>query len=76
MIRSCVLYLQLNFIGVTVEPERRYIHFPSNKFMFAPVPIAEKSSPSQVYELYNGGATCLKYEIDITPLQLLQVCYD
>ncbi len=41
--------------------------------MFAPVPIAEKSSPSQVYELYNGGATCLKYEIDITPLQLLQV---
>ena len=39
---------QLNFIGVTVEPERRYIHFPSNKHMFTPVPVGEKTSPKQV----------------------------
>ena len=40
--------MQLNLIGVTVEPDRRYIHFPSNKFMFAPVAVAEKSTPTQV----------------------------
>ena len=62
----------LNFIGVTVESDRPYIHFPSNKFLFAPVPIGEKNSPKQVYELYNGGAVTVKYKIDVSPLQALQ----
>ena len=49
LFNCCYIWLlQLNFIGVTVEPERRYIHFPSNKFMFAPVAVAEKSTPTQV----------------------------
>ncbi|CAH1790082.1 unnamed protein product [Owenia fusiformis] len=62
----------INFIGVTVEPERRYIHFPSNKFMFAPVAVGEKNSPKQVYELFNGGAVPVKYEIDTSPLLSIQ----
>lgn len=62
----------LNFLGVTVEPVRRYIHFPSNKHMFTPVPIAEKSSPKQVYEMYNGGAVPVKYEFDLVPLELVK----
>ncbi|KAK7113832.1 cilia- and flagella-associated protein 65-like isoform X2 [Littorina saxatilis] len=62
----------LNFIGVTVEPDRRYIHFPSNKHMFTPVPVGEKTSPKQVYELYNGGAVPVQYELDLTPLDIIE----
>ena len=62
----------LNFVGVTVEPERRYIHFPSNKHMFTPVPIGENHSPKQIYEVYNGGALPVKYEFDLTPLKAVQ----
>ncbi|XP_078326129.1 cilia- and flagella-associated protein 65-like isoform X1 [Crassostrea virginica] len=62
----------LNFIGVTVEPERKYIHFPSNKHMFTPVAVGEKVSPKQVYELYNGGATPVKFNFDLAPLELLR----
>lgn len=65
-------YFQLNFIGVTVEPERKYIHFPSNKHMFTPVAVGEKVSPKQVYELYNGGATSVKFNFDLAPLELLR----
>ena len=66
--------LQINFIGVTIEPDRRYIHFPGTKFMFAPVPIGDTRAPTQVYEMYNGGAVPVKYEIDTLPLQaMLQV---
>ncbi|XP_064598008.1 LOW QUALITY PROTEIN: cilia- and flagella-associated protein 65-like [Liolophura sinensis] len=61
----------LNFIGVTVDAERRYIHFPANKHLFAPVPVGEKISPKQIYEMYNGGAVPVKYEFDLTPLQIL-----
>ena len=67
--------LQLNFIGVTVEPERNYIHFPSSKHMFTPVPVGEKISPKQVYELYNGGAQPVRFNFDLAPLDILrQVC--
>lgn len=62
----------LNFIGVTVKPDRRYLHFPSNKHMFTPVPIGEKTSPKQVYELYNGGAIPVCYELDLTPLDIIE----
>ena len=40
---------QLNFIGVTVDQDRHYIHFPSSKHMFTPVPVGEKISPKQVH---------------------------
>ncbi|XP_074643169.1 cilia- and flagella-associated protein 65-like [Tubulanus polymorphus] len=59
--------IMLNFIGVTVEPDRKYLHFPSNKHTFAPVPIGEKNSPVQVYELYNGGALPVQYDVDQRP---------
>ncbi|KAL4217273.1 hypothetical protein ACF0H5_023724 [Mactra antiquata] len=62
----------LNFIGVTVDSDRRYIHFPSSKHMFTPVPVGEKISPKQVYELYNGGAVPVQYQFDLTPLELIK----
>ena len=40
--------IMLNFVGVTVEPEKPYIHFPSSKHVFSPVPVGEKISPTQV----------------------------
>ncbi|XP_006820550.2 cilia- and flagella-associated protein 65-like [Saccoglossus kowalevskii] len=62
----------LNFIGVTVEPERKYVHFPSNKHMFYPVPIGASANPKQVYELYNGGAIPVTYELDLTALEYVR----
>ncbi|XP_025115261.1 cilia- and flagella-associated protein 65-like isoform X2 [Pomacea canaliculata] len=69
---SCGREILLNFIGMTVDHLRHYIHFPSNKHMFTPVPIGEKVSPKQVYELYNGGAVPVRYEFDLTPLDIIQ----
>ncbi|KAL7881952.1 hypothetical protein AOLI_G00088010 [Acnodon oligacanthus] len=62
----------LNFVGVTVERDRRYIHIPSNRHVFAPVAVGGFYPPKQVYELYNGGALPLRYHVDISPLQQLQ----
>ncbi|XP_038048739.1 cilia- and flagella-associated protein 65-like [Patiria miniata] len=58
----------LNFVGVTVDLDSKYVHFPSNKHMFAPVPVGVASHPKQVYELYNGGAVPVMYQLDLTAL--------
>ena len=67
-----LLNLQLNFVGVTVDPQRKYVHFPSNRHMFAPVPIGLASHPRQVYELFNGGALPVTYQLDLTALETVQ----
>ena len=36
--------------------------------MFDPVPIGGTSPPLQVYELYNGGAKTVNYEMSLEPL--------
>lgn len=52
---------QLNFIGVTVEPNRRYIHFPGDKHMFTPVPVGGPTPPKQVCSRYfNQQWSCGK----------------
>ncbi|XP_071792552.1 cilia- and flagella-associated protein 65-like [Asterias amurensis] len=67
----------LNFVGVTVDPECKYVHFPSNNHMFAPVPVGVASHPKQVYELYNGGAVPVMYQLDLTALEyILQENYN
>ncbi len=48
---------QLNFVGVTVDPDRRYIHFPSSGFMFSPVAVGEKTTPTQVSGEQQHSAT-------------------
>jgi hypothetical protein len=40
--------------------------------MFTPVAVGEKVSPKQVYELYNGGASSVKFNFDLAPLELLR----
>ncbi|GAA6066589.1 cilia- and flagella-associated protein 65 isoform X1 [Tachysurus ichikawai] len=39
----------LNFIGVTVEKDRPYLHFPSTRHVFAPVAIGGFNPPKQVW---------------------------
>lgn len=62
----------MNFIGVTVEHEVPYIHFPSNTHSFAPVAVGEQRCPKQLYEMYNGGSVAVKFAIDCIPLELLK----
>ncbi|KAH0621232.1 hypothetical protein JD844_022312 [Phrynosoma platyrhinos] len=62
----------LNFIGVTLNPERRYIHFTSTKHMFTPIAIGTYDPPKQIYELYNGGSTTAVYEIQVDALMKVQ----
>ena len=66
---SCV---QLNFIGVTVDPDSFYVHFANTSHLFEPVAVGGTSPPIQVYELYNGGASPVKYEMDMEPLAQVQ----
>uniref|UniRef100_A0A670JW35 Cilia and flagella associated protein 65 n=1 Tax=Podarcis muralis TaxID=64176 RepID=A0A670JW35_PODMU len=62
----------LNFIGVTLQMEHRYIHFTSTKHMFTPIAIGTYDPPKQIYELYNGGATTAMYEIQVDALMKVQ----
>jgi len=68
----CSFLPQLNFIGVTVDPDSFYVHFANTRHLFEPVPVGGTSPPVQVYELYNGGARVVKYELDMEPLAQVQ----
>ena len=62
----------MNFTGVTVDPDSFYVHFASTRHLFEPVPVGGTSPPVQVYELFNGGARVVKYELDMEPLAQVQ----
>ncbi|KAI1899114.1 hypothetical protein AGOR_G00058210 [Albula goreensis] len=62
----------LNFVGVTVERDRPYVHFASSSHTFTPVAIGGFNPPKQVYELYNGGVVPVRYHIDTAPLEQLK----
>ncbi|XP_039349450.1 cilia- and flagella-associated protein 65 isoform X4 [Mauremys reevesii] len=62
----------LNFIGVTVEREQRYVHFTSTKHLFTPIAIGSSSPPKQIYELYNGGSMAVAYEIQLDSMMKIQ----
>lgn len=62
----------MNFIGVTVDPDSFYVHFANTRHMFEPVAVGGTSPPVQVYELYNGGARAVNYELDTEPLVQIQ----
>uniref|UniRef100_A0A3B4UBL5 Cilia and flagella associated protein 65 n=1 Tax=Seriola dumerili TaxID=41447 RepID=A0A3B4UBL5_SERDU len=63
----------LNFQGVTVERDRPYLHFASNRHVFTSVTIGDCSPPRQVYELHNAGAVPVHYEVDRAVLSQLQI---
>ncbi|XP_044073745.1 cilia- and flagella-associated protein 65 isoform X2 [Siniperca chuatsi] len=63
----------LNFQGVTVERDRPYLHFASKRHVFTSVTIGDCTPPRQVYELHNGGAVPVRYEVDTAALSQLQV---
>ncbi|GAA6231328.1 coiled-coil domain-containing protein 108 [Lates japonicus] len=63
----------LNFQGVTVERDRPYLHFASNRHVFTSVTIGDCSPPRQVYELHNAGAVPVRYEVDTAVLSQLQM---
>uniref|UniRef100_A0A8C7CAS4 Cilia and flagella associated protein 65 n=1 Tax=Neovison vison TaxID=452646 RepID=A0A8C7CAS4_NEOVI len=62
----------LNFIGVTVKLEQKYVHFTSTSHEFVPVPIGNTLPPRQIYELYNGGSVPVTYEIQTNILSQVQ----
>ncbi|XP_023366136.1 cilia- and flagella-associated protein 65 [Otolemur garnettii] len=62
----------LNFIGVTVKPEQKYVHFTSTSHQFIPVPIGDTLPPRQIYELYNGGSVPVTYEVQTNILLQVQ----
>jgi len=55
-----------------VDPDSFYVHFANTRHQFEPVPVGGTSPPVQVYELYNGGARVVKYELDMEPLAQVQ----
>ncbi|XP_054888132.1 cilia- and flagella-associated protein 65 isoform X2 [Poeciliopsis prolifica] len=63
----------LNFQGVTLNRNEPYLHFASNHHVFMPVAIQDSSPPRQIYELYNGGAVTVQYEVDQAVLSQLQM---
>ncbi|XP_041807029.1 cilia- and flagella-associated protein 65 [Chelmon rostratus] len=63
----------LNFKGVTVERDKSYLHFASRRHVFTAVTIGDCTPPRQVYELHNGGAVPVRYEVDSTVLSQLQI---
>nr|XP_045368090.1 cilia- and flagella-associated protein 65 [Camelus bactrianus] len=62
----------LNFIGVTVKLEQKYVHFTSTSHQFIPVPIGDTLPPRQIYELYNGGSVPVTFEIQTSILSQVQ----
>jgi len=48
------------------------VHFANTRHLFEPVAVGGTSPPVQVYELYNGGARVVKYELDMEPLAQVQ----
>ncbi|KAM4561619.1 cilia- and flagella-associated protein 65 [Fundulus diaphanus] len=63
----------LNFEGVTLDRDEPYLHFASNQHVFTSVAIGDSSPPRQMYELYNGGAAAVHYEVDQAVLSQLQM---
>uniref|UniRef100_UPI0009B41025 cilia- and flagella-associated protein 65 n=1 Tax=Monopterus albus TaxID=43700 RepID=UPI0009B41025 len=63
----------LNFQGVTLQRDRPYLHFASNRHVFTSVTIGDCSPPKQVYELHNAGALPVHYVVDTTVLSQIQV---
>ncbi|XP_043988384.1 cilia- and flagella-associated protein 65 isoform X1 [Gambusia affinis] len=63
----------LNFQGVTLNRNEPYLHFVSNHHVFTPVAIRDSTPPRQTYELYNGGAVTVHYEVDQAVLSQLQM---
>ncbi|XP_040912258.1 cilia- and flagella-associated protein 65 [Toxotes jaculatrix] len=63
----------LNLQGVTVERDRPYLHFASNRHVFTSVTIGDSSPPRQVCEIHNAGAVPVHYEVDTAVLSQLQM---
>ncbi|XP_071475534.1 cilia- and flagella-associated protein 65 [Marmota flaviventris] len=62
----------LNFIGITVKLEQKYVLFTSTSHQFIPVPIGNTLPPRQIYELYNGGSVPVTYEVQTSVLSQVQ----
>lgn len=63
---------QLNFIGNTVSPDERYLHFATTKHMFQTIPIGRSTPPVQFFPLHNGGGQPVEFHLDLSPLDELQ----
>ncbi|XP_069717405.1 cilia- and flagella-associated protein 65 [Phaenicophaeus curvirostris] len=62
----------LNFSGVTLEQDQRYISFASTKHLFTPIAIGTSQPPIQIYELYNGGSMSVMFEVQLDNIVRIQ----
>uniref|UniRef100_A0A8C8AGE9 Cilia and flagella associated protein 65 n=1 Tax=Otus sunia TaxID=257818 RepID=A0A8C8AGE9_9STRI len=62
----------LNFSGMTVEQDQRYVHFASTKHLFTPIAIGTSHPPTQIYELYNGGSMPVIFEVQLDNVVRIQ----
>ncbi|NWS77356.1 CFA65 protein, partial [Crotophaga sulcirostris] len=62
----------LNFSGVTVEQDQRYLHFASTKHLFTPIAIGTSNPPTQIYEVYNGSSVPVMFEVQMDNIVWIQ----
>ncbi|NXC02043.1 CFA65 protein, partial [Orthonyx spaldingii] len=62
----------LTFSSVTVERDQRYVHFASNKHVFAPIAVGGSYPPTQIYKLYNGGSMPVTFEVQLDNIVKIQ----
>ncbi|NXK96416.1 CFA65 protein, partial [Formicarius rufipectus] len=62
----------LTFVGVTVEHDRRYVHFASTKHLFTPIAVGGSRPPTQIYKLYNGGSMPVIFEVQLDNIVRIQ----
>lgn len=62
----------LYFVGLTLQPTQKCLHFNSNHHVFQPVSIGSTSVPIQSVRLANHGCVTLNYFIDTAPLKTLK----
>ncbi|NXX97356.1 CFA65 protein, partial [Centropus bengalensis] len=62
----------LNFRGVTVGQDQQYVHFAFTEHLFTPIAIGTSKPPTQIYELYNGGAVPVTFEVQLDNVVRIQ----
>ncbi|TPX66179.1 hypothetical protein SpCBS45565_g04639 [Spizellomyces sp. 'palustris'] len=61
--------VMINFVGYSVPPAKKCLHFHSSEHTFQPVSIGTLEPPVQ---LMNRGAVSLEYTLDLSPLERLK----
>ncbi|KAJ3221474.1 hypothetical protein HK099_003484 [Clydaea vesicula] len=59
----------INFLGHTVSPNKKYLHFHGSEHKFIPSNIGNSHHPVQLYPLYNCCSVSVEYTLDLSGLE-------